>query len=367
MPLRAVGAAARALDLEGRSILLAVSGGVDSTALVYIFRDLAEDLHINLSIGHVNHGLRGAQSEADAAFVVGLGEALGLPVRTARIDPEAARAGRPSRTRPTLEEAARRCRYEALRRLASEAGAERIATAHTADDQAETVLLRLLRGTGPTGLGGIPRRSSDGTVVRPLLRVSRGEILEFARARGFAWREDPSNADPRFSRNRLRHHWLPGLREAFNPRLLRALGDLAEAQQEEAEWIESLVACEADQRFTREASGALRIAPEAWDAVPDALARRLAREALRRCGAEREVSRVHLDRVVRFLRTGRRGTRIELPPGLELAREREAFRLGQRRGSPRGSVLSCNQRKGNSPRVVPVRESRRSFRDPAVL
>jgi tRNA(Ile)-lysidine synthase len=328
MLVRAVANAARSLDCAGRRVLVAVSGGVDSTVLLWALHELSPRLWFNLLIGHVNHTLRGAQAEADAAFVARLGRRLGHPVRIESVDPRRPREGRSSRDRPTLQEAARRLRYEALRDMAQTLRADRIATAHTADDQAETVLLRLLRGTGPEGLGGIPERSPDGVIVRPLLRVPREAVLAFARERRLEWCEDASNADPRFARNRLRARWLPGLAAEFNPRLLRALGDLAEAQRRESEWLNRLVEQEAAVRFSATAPGTLRIRPEGWDALPEALARRLARRALSHCGAARHVSRVHLERVLDFLRSAQRESFIELPGGLTLAREPGDFRLG---------------------------------------
>jgi tRNA(Ile)-lysidine synthase len=239
-----------------------------------------------------------------------------------------------------VQEAARRLRERALRRLAARLGAERIATAHTMDDQVETVLLRLLRGTGPEGLGGIAPRSADGVFVRPLLRATRADVEAYARAHGLAWREDPSNADPRYARSRLRRDWLPGLREAFNPRLLRAIAELAEAQRDEGEWIAAWVEREADRRFQpdEERPDVLRIDAKEWDAAatPDALGRRLLRTALHRMGAGRDVSRAHLDRALAFLREGRPGRRLELPGGLALARESRGFRLGRLGVSRRG-------------------------------
>ena len=149
------------------------------------------------------------------------------------------------------------------------------------------------------------------------------EIVAHAARRGIEWREDPSNADRRYARARLRHEWLPGLARDFNPRLLRAIGDLAEAQRRESEWISLRVEQEASRRFARDASGALRIEADAWsaDALPDALARRLARLALHQMGGGRDVSRAHVERVVRFWREGRPGRRLELPGGLVLARD----------------------------------------------
>jgi tRNA(Ile)-lysidine synthase len=319
--------AVRELRLQGCHVLVAVSGGIDSTALVHALRDLVEGEALKLSIGHVNHGLRGAESEADEAAVRALGTALGLRVHVAAADPKPLRVGRSSRDRPTLQEAARQVRYAALARLAEDAGAGRIATAHTADDQAETVLLRLLRGTGPDGLGAIPEQSPDGRIVRPLLRVSRAEVETFARERGLTWREDATNARLDYTRNRLRHRWLPGLVAEFNPQLLRAVGDLAEAQRRDSEWIATLVEREAASRISVEAPW-LRIETKDWEALPEALARRLIRWALRRCGAGRSVSRVHLVRALAFARSSRVGARIELPGGIRLWRERDGVRMG---------------------------------------
>jgi tRNA(Ile)-lysidine synthase len=324
--LRALEAALTALECRGRRVLVAASGGVDSTVLVHGLHALAGELGVELVLGHVHHGLRGADADADETFVRSLGAALGVPVLARRVAPRRLRAAGPSRARPTLQEAARRVRYDALFEMAAAARAERVATAHTLDDQAETVLLRLLRGAGPAGLGGIPERSPDGRVVRPLLAVSRAEIERFARGRGLVWREDASNRDPAYARARLRRDWLRGLGEAFNPRWLRAIGDLAEAQRRESEWIEPLVEQEAELRLARDGD-AWTLACAEWDTLPVALARRLARRALHAAGAGRDVTRAHLERMLAFLARGRTGARLELPGGLVLVRERGRVRL----------------------------------------
>ena len=325
--LRALDAALERLALRDGLLLVAVSGGIDSVALLQGLHELAEKKRLKLLIGHVNHGLRGAGSEADERFVRELAGRLGLPFEAARVDPEAPRQGGSSRDRPTLQEAARTLRYQALRAMGQRAGARWLATAHQADDQAETVLLRLLRGAGPDALGGIPERSPDGRIVRPLLGISRQEIERFAASRRLSWREDASNASDRYARNRLRRHWLPGLAQDFNPRLLRAIGKLAEAQRRDSEWINSRVEQEAALRFAQEGAW-LVIDAKDWAALPEALARRLARRALDRCGSGRLVTQVHLARMCAFLGSARTGKRLELPGDLRLERRPGGFRLG---------------------------------------
>ncbi len=334
--LRALESGVRRLGLPGRGVLVAVSGGVDSAVLLHGLASLPPRLGLRLTAGHVNHGLRGAESDADEEFVRGFAARVGVPFVSSRVRPRDLREGVSCRSRPTLQEACRRLRYDALTAQALEAGLPHLATAHTADDQAETVLLRLLRGSAGDGLAGIPERSPDGRIVRPLLSVTRAEVLDYAARQGLEWREDPSNAAPAYARNRLRTCWLPGLARDFNPRLLRALGRLAEAQRRDSEWMESLVEREAEQRFRVDAGG-ISIEAAGWSDLPEALANRLARWALRRAGIARDVSSVHLARVVGFLCSAVPGRAIELPGQLVLVREKRAFRLAPRRVRPKGA------------------------------
>ena len=231
----------------GEVVLAAVSGGADSVALLHVLRALAPGLGLTLHAVHVDHGLRPG-SGADAAFVAGLCRAWGVPLRVARVnvvrDSEAGWDG--------LEAAARRARYAAFRRAAGETGATRVATGHTADDQAETVLMRLLEGAGPRGLGGIaPVR---GAYVRPLIETRRSEVEAYLDAHGIEWVEDATNRDPRFLRNRVRGDVLPFLAARLDPGIVARLGDgaalartlVAELEREAREALTRLGAREAD-------------------------------------------------------------------------------------------------------------------------
>jgi tRNA(Ile)-lysidine synthase len=223
----------------------AVSGGADSVALL---RGLLDAGAGPLTVAHFNHKLRGAESEADAEFVRELAAEFRLPCRLGEADVGSAAAGE------NLEATARRLRYGWLEDAARETGAEWVATGHTADDQAETVLHRLIRGTGLQGLRGIAEaRRGEGLVptaliVRPLLTVTRADILSYLSELGQTFREDASNADLGFTRNRIRHELLP-LLKTFNPAIVEVLGRLAvqadEAHQvieEEATWLLSQAA-----------------------------------------------------------------------------------------------------------------------------
>jgi tRNA(Ile)-lysidine synthase len=186
-------------------VLVAVSGGADSTALLLGLHHLAHALGLELHAAHLHHGLRGADADRDLAFVRALCRRLRIPLAWRRID---ARAGM-ARRRLSGQDGLRRLRREFLRAEAARAGAAAIATAHQADDQLETLLMRLARGTGASGLGGIPPRR--GLWIRPLLQATRADVEHDLRVAGQPWREDRSNRDPAYLRNRLRHRAIPAL------------------------------------------------------------------------------------------------------------------------------------------------------------
>ncbi len=227
----------------GDRACLALSGGADSTALLLLVHAAnalpRQALGVGLSAVHVNHTLRGAESDADQAFVEALCAQFDLPLHIFRVSTEA----RSQAYRESIEEAARTLRYDCFAKLLTERAATHILTAHTLDDQAETVLMKLLRGAWLEGLAGIAPvlQLSVGPVLRPLLATRRDDLRSFLTARNQPWREDSSNADERFTRNRLRHTVFPLLRQE-NPAIDHTLANLAElAREEEARWTAELV------------------------------------------------------------------------------------------------------------------------------
>ena len=207
-----------ALLRGGETVLVALSGGADSVALLDVLRELAPSLRLALECVHVHHGLR-PEADADARFAQDLCAALLVPCHVEHV------VVRREPPWEGLEAEARRARYRALAARADAVSATRVATGHTADDQAETVLMRLLQGAGPRGLAGIsPAR---GPFIRPLLGARREEILAHLASRGLGWVEDATNRDPRILRNRMRHVILPVLAEAFGPGIVDSLGRAA--------------------------------------------------------------------------------------------------------------------------------------------
>ena len=258
--------AAAGVPVPGDGVAAAVSGGADSLALLHALRALAGPRRWRLAVVTVDHGLRPG-SAADAAFVADHAKALGLPVRVATLGP----ADLEPHRRAGPEGAARAARYQALWPAADELGCQWLATGHTLDDQAETVLLQLLRGAGPDGLAGMAVRA--GRLLRPLLTARRAETRACCAAIGIDWREDPTNAADGPLRNRVRQRLLP-LLEDLRPGATQALARTAALAADERAWLDPLVAETLAARFD----------PEALAALPVALARRVVREAARQAG-----------------------------------------------------------------------------------
>ncbi|MFN8543440.1 MAG: tRNA lysidine(34) synthetase TilS [Candidatus Binatia bacterium] len=304
---RLISALAAALDdaigpRRGEHLLVAVSGGPDSTALAAGLAELAPARGLALTLAHVDHGLRGAEGAHDRAHVEALAARLAAPceVRAVAVTPG-----------PNLEARARRARYRALADVAATVGAQRIVTAHTQDDQVETLLLRLLRGTGRRGLGAM--RVRRGRLWRPLLDTTRVDVRHFLALRNLPAVIDRTNAELRFTRNRVRRVLIPLLAAEFNPRIGPQLAALAARMQDE----EELLAREAASRASALGEGerlAVGVAAE-----PRALGRRIVRTWLA-ATTRRLPSAGHVERVLALAGAGRPGA-IAVPGPARVVRE----------------------------------------------
>jgi tRNA(Ile)-lysidine synthase len=314
----------------GDRVGVAVSGGADSVALLRILQEAQAKLGVRLLVAHFDHCLRGAESDADADFVADLARTYGLPFVLDREDVAAAA----KRNKWNLEDAARRLRYAFFDRLVREGQANRIAVAHTADDQAETVLAHLIRGTGPTGLGGI--YPAAGSVVRPLLAERREGLRAYLRERGQCWRDDATNMDLSRLRARVRTRLVPMLEREFSPRIVERLSELALLSREEQEFWNAVT----EDRFgalvqRKDAALSIRasdllapmvLPPALTRGRPDERsqpppARTLAERLVRRIYAElrgtrQGLSAAHVAQVIRLAANSDGGHFAELPGGV---------------------------------------------------
>lgn len=218
----------------GERVCVAVSGGADSVGLLVAMADARAETGLVLSAMHVHHGLRGAEADADVEFVTELAKELEVPLSVKRGDAGALAAERGN----GIEEAARVLRYGFFHDLLARRDADAVATAHTLYDQAETVLMKLLRGAWTEGLGGVApvvTVEGGGRIVRPLLGVTHAETVQFLEARGHGWRQDSSNQEMTFTRNRVRYTLLPQMRE-FQPRIAEVLSRMAAVARDEETW-----------------------------------------------------------------------------------------------------------------------------------
>jgi tRNA(Ile)-lysidine synthase len=325
----------------GLRLAVGLSGGADSVALVRILAARRGELGLVLHAAHLHHGLRGAEADGDLAFCRELAARLGLPFHEARVEAAAEAKADPRSGKPaeTIEEAARRLRYAWFRQLMASGEVDAVATAHTLDDQAETVLAKFLRGTWTEGLAGIHPvlEFPEGRILRPMLAASRSEIEAYLRELGQDWREDTSNRNLTFTRNRIRHELLP-LLEGWNPRLREHLAQMAVLARGEETWWQAEVARLAPQMLLpgRAARGGGRAAGEGLGAglaievgrlatLAPALQRRLVRYAAEQFGAALDFDATEAVRSLAL--GGRAGKKLMLPQGLRAERTARELRM----------------------------------------
>jgi tRNA(Ile)-lysidine synthase len=313
-----------ALVEPGGRVVVALSGGPDSVALVYLLRELQDAGHVTLAgVAHFNHQLRGAEADADEAFCRSLAAELALPIECGTADVRLA-AGQQRRS---IEDAARALRYGFLEQAADRLAANAIAVGHSRDDQAETFLLRLLRGSGPRGLAGILPRA--GRVVRPLLDVPRAELRAYVASRGLAFRDDATNNDLAIPRNRVRHELLPYLERELSPGITGILArEAAIARDDEAHLQEAAVDLAASIVLSRSETGEpLELDAAALTSLRPALAGRIARMALQARAPGRFVGYEPIERLLDFARSGKTGAALSLP-GQQAVRKGQHIVLG---------------------------------------
>jgi len=320
----------------GETYVVGVSGGVDSVSLLHALLALAPLLGISLHVAHLDHGLRGEEAAADARFVADLARAWDLPATVAKADVPRYRRERGVST----EVAARAVRYAFFADLVRRLGASAVVVAHNADDQVETVLLHVLRGSGLAGLRGMAvvqqlavagasrwaeLWSADATevttltVLRPVLTASRAEVEAYAAAHGLTYRRDPSNEDRSYVRNRVRHELLP-LLETYNSAVRQALGRMARLVADDYAYLQR-AADEAWPRVAREEAGAVALALPAFQALDPALRRLVVRRAVAALvGEVADFTAAHAEEVLTLAEGGRTGAAVDLPAGLRARR-----------------------------------------------
>jgi tRNA(Ile)-lysidine synthase len=347
------------MSRAGERVGVGVSGGADSVGLLLLLLELREKLGIVVSVAHLNHKLRGAAADADERFVRRLAATHGLEFYGEGVDVTA----RAKREKANLEDVGRRARYEFFARLVAEGKVDRVAVAHTADDQAETVLAHILRGTGLAGLGGIHPLTE--CVVRPLLGVRRAELRTYLRGKKQKWREDATNQDTGRTRARIRKKLLPLLEGEFQSGVVEHVGSLAEFAREDEEFLELLARghCEALARRTKidgrisvrdllQPIKGQKLYTEGTESTEDTEKKNqaaLTKRILRRLIEERksgtgQITAQHIAAVLELAQFGENGKTVQLPGGVDVRRERNdvvfrtnSSRPARRNGGKRGA------------------------------
>ncbi len=315
------------LVLPSEPLLVAVSGGPDSVCLLHILVKLQDELGIRLHVAHLNHQLRGADSEGDAQYVAELANRLGIPATIERRDVKAYRA----QQRLSLEEAAREVRYTFLTEVAKSIGASRAAVGHTSDDHVETILMHLVRGSGTRGLRGLQPCSgwqcqgSSLTVIRPLLSISREDTVSCCRRHQLMPRLDVSNLSLSPLRNRIRLELLP-LMQSYNPQVTEALLRMAQIARDDLDFINE-ESKQLWEQIAQERENTIILNRERFLELPRALKRHLLRVAIEKLIGLKDIETRHIDQLVAALNKPA-GRKISLPEGLSFVVEYDRYLLG---------------------------------------
>jgi tRNA(Ile)-lysidine synthase len=298
---------------QGQAVVVAVSGGPDSVCLLDILHELSDELKISLIVSHYDHGLRPAEDESETVFVRELARDLHLPFMTGKAPPSL--RGKSA----SIEERARNARYRFLEKVRVKHGAQRIALGHNLNDQAETVIMRLLRGSGPSGLTGIPPRR-DSTIIRPLIEVERLEIETYLKARRLNYVTDSSNLKTDYLRNKIRLELMP-LLEQHQPRFVHLLGQTADILREEDAYLERIGEAWLSREAELEPDNAFQIPISSFLKLPAALRRRVVRQIIGK--VKRDLRRItwdHVESILRLAHSEKPQASIHLPGKLNVKR-----------------------------------------------
>ncbi|MDO9536070.1 MAG: tRNA lysidine(34) synthetase TilS [Bacillota bacterium] len=331
---------------NGDLVIVAVSGGADSLSLLHILERLKREKFLDFSLhaAHLNHGMRGDSAKQDAEFVRREARKMGIPCTIGEVDVEAFRKSK----KLSPEDAARRLRYRFLEQLAKRIGASSIAAAHSLDDQAETLLINFLRGTGLDGLSGmkVKRRLGDGELylVRPLLKINKKEINAYCRENGLSPRFDETNLNSRFLRNKIRLELLPYLEREFNPDLRRGLFRLSSLLSHDKDFLENAASESLSRIITKEDTNCLELEGEKLLGEHEALQGRILRLAICRVtgSVPREVGYNHIRAVLQLYRTGTPHGLLDLPGGLEVSKRYNKLVILLKELQQRGELTSFN-------------------------
>jgi tRNA(Ile)-lysidine synthase len=299
------------------TILIGASGGPDSTALIDVLSALADRLSFRIGIAHLDHSIRNVESNRDARFVADLAQRRGLPFFTAREDV----LDYKRKNKISLEEAARRVRYDYLEKVARENGYHRIALGHHRDDNAEQVLMALIRGSGPLGLSGIPPIRTVGggniTIIRPLISVWRSDIITYLRLNRIEYRHDHSNQNEAHLRNRIRHQLIPLLRNDYNPNISETVNRLSDVIRAEDRWMAAAVEPVYESIVISRRKGEMVLSAHGLADLSSALSRRIIRNSIAEVkGNLRRIGYTHIDAVSRLAESLRHIARLNLPHGI---------------------------------------------------
>ena len=307
----------------GDSVLVAVSGGPDSVALAHLLNTIAGEYSLQLAVAHLNHCLRGRESDHDAEFVAALAESFDWPFYLEKKDVR----GFQRRRRLSAEEAARQVRYAFYDAVASQEGFNKIALGHHGGDNAELVLMNLLRGSGPLGLSGIaPVR--DNKIVRPLIGLKRSQILDYMSEKKIAFVTDSSNMDPAFRRNKIRHHLIPELKKSYNSAIVDSLNRLGEIMQAEDQWIDDVIAPVFSNCVLNRESDRISLSVPGLSGMDRAAARRIIRKAI--FSVKKDLRRItfgHVDAVLDLAGKGRACGSLDLPDGVRVIKDASALAI----------------------------------------